>query len=219
MNAFVLHGGAKSRAGVRRSASVGGQHGASLVIALLMLVAVVLLGVSAAQTALQGEKASRNDRDRQIAFQAAEAALMDAEMDIEHSPDAARTRSAIFSRRKAEGFVDGCGGGEANVFLGLCTRAAEGAAPAWLAVDFNQTAPATARSVPYGKFTGQTFQAGQGSLPVRQPRYIIELMTYNKPGESAAIGERTYFYRITAAGYGMRETTRVVLQTFYRKED
>ena len=64
------------------------QYGATLLVTLLMLVVVLLLGIAAAQIALQGEKSSRNDRDRQIAFQAAEAALLDAEMDIEQSPDA-----------------------------------------------------------------------------------------------------------------------------------
>ena len=72
MRARVLISGARM---VRAS---GRQRGASLIVSLLMLVAVLVLGISAAQIALQGEKASRNDRDRQIAFQAAEAALMDA---------------------------------------------------------------------------------------------------------------------------------------------
>jgi type IV pilus assembly protein PilX len=197
----------------------GEQHGASLIVALLMLIAVVLLGISAAQIALQGEKTARNDRDRQIAFHAAEAALTDAETDIEHSPDATRTRSRIFSRNKADGFVDGCGAGDANIFLGLCAHAAEGMTPVWLTVDFNNVATSTARSVPYGKFTGQTFQAGQGPLPGKLPRYIIELMVYNKAGESAELAGRSYFYRVTAVGFGVRETTRVVLQTLYRKED
>lgn len=196
-----------------------GQQGISLVASLLMLIAVLLLGLSAAQIALQGEKASRNDRDRQIAFQAAEAALMDAELDIEHSPDAARSRSAIFSPRKADGFTDGCGSGGTNTFLGLCSRAAEGLPAVWQTVDFLDADPSSARSVPYGKFTGQIFQTGEGSLPGKLPRYIIELMVYNKPGEAADLSGRSYFYRITALGFGMRDTTQVVLQTFYRKED
>jgi type IV pilus assembly protein PilX len=199
--------------------SRGKQQGASLIVALLMLIAVVMLGISAAQIALQGEKASRNDRDRQIAFQAAEAALMDAEMDIEHSPDPVKTRSAIFSRNSADGFSGGCGAGDANPFLGLCLHAAEGMTPVWLSVDFMNTASTTMRSVPYGKFTGQTFQTGKGSLPGRLPRYIVELMMYNKAGESAELSGHSYFYRITAIGFGVRDTTHVVLQSLYRKED
>ncbi len=219
MKPRTSHCRAKGNASIRRKTFHSKQQGVSLIIALLMLIAVVLLGIAAARIALQGEKASRNDRDRQIAFQAAEAALMDAEMDIEHSPDAARTRSTIFSRNKTDGFIDGCGEGDANIFLGLCMHAAEGAMPVWLTVDFNNAASSTAKSVPYGKFTGRAFQTGQGSLPGKLPRYIIELMIYNKAGESADMAGRTYFYRVTAVGFGVRETTRVVLQTFYRKED
>jgi type IV pilus assembly protein PilX len=194
------------------------QRGVSLVIALLMLIAVFLLGISATRIALQGEKASRNDRDRQIALQAAEAALMDAELDIENSPDITKTRSTLFSKNKVDGFIDGCGAGEHNAFLGLCAVAAESAPPVWLSVDFMDAMSATTRSVPYGKFTGQTFPTAQGSLPAKLPRYIIELMVYNKPGEAADVSARTYFYRVTALGFGARDSTRVVLQTFYRKE-
>ena len=56
-------------------------------------------------------------------------------------------------------------------------------------------------------------------MPARPPRYLIELMAYNKAGEDASGDGRTYFYRVTAIGFGMRDTTRVVLQTFYRKEN
>jgi type IV pilus assembly protein PilX len=194
------------------------QQGIALIICLLMLIATLLLGISAAQIALQGEKASRNDRDRQIAFQAAEAALMDAEMDIENSPDPVRTRSALFSPEKTEGFIDGCATEGSGKFFGLCLHALAGMPPVWLTVDFSDDQSSTARSVPYGRFTGQTFHAGKGSLPARAPRYIVELMVYNKPGESADLSGKTYFYRVTAVGFGARESTRIVLQTFYRKE-
>jgi type IV pilus assembly protein PilX len=196
------------------------QHGAALIVTLLMLTVILMLGISAAQLALQGERASRNDRDRQIAFQAAEAALLDAELDIENSPDAARSRSAMFSKDSVRGFHadDGniCGAGESNVSLGLCERQFEGSVPAWIKVDFDDASPGTMQSVPFGKFTGQSFPIGSGSLPSRSPRYVIELMTYNRPGESA--DKPSYFYRITAIGYGPHSDTPVVLQTFYRKE-
>ena len=193
------------------------QDGVSLVVSLLMLIVVMLLGLSATQIALQSEKASRNDRDRQIAFQAAEAALLDAEMDIDESPDPKRSRSAIFSRDNTFAFVEGCGQGEDNPFLGLCAQGTEGT-PSWLATDLlNRTS--SAGSVPYGKFTGQTFQVGEGSLPARLPRYIIEQIPYNAPGESAEQATQAYLYRVTGIGFGVRETTLVVLQSIYRKPD
>lgn len=194
--------------------------GAALVVALIMLMVILMLGLAAAQSALQGLKTTRNDGDRQIALQAAEAALRDAEMDIEQSPDAGKSRSYIFSRRSTLGFPapgePGCNGGAANIYLGLCRSPAMNAVPVWQNVDFGDDA-ATMRSVAYGTFTGQAIQVGKGALPSRLPRYIIELYSYNKPGESA--DKLSYFYRITAVGFGARETTQVALQSFYRKED
>lgn len=194
----------------------GSQDGASLIVSLLMLVAVLVLSISAASIALQSEKASRNDRDRQIALQAAEAALMDAELDIEGSPDKSKSRSALFGKDYAEGFIAGCGAGSDNPFQGLCQRSEEGGAPVWQSVDFADESD-NARSVPHGRFTGHVFQTGQGSLPAKPPRYIIELMHYT--GAAASAGEdMTFFYRVTAVGFGMQPTTQVALQTFYRKE-
>ena len=196
------------------------QAGMSLVVTLLMLISVMLLGLSAAQIALMSEKASRNDRDRQIAFQAAEAALIDGELDIQNSPDAGNSRSARFSKNSALGFPaetdPDCGFGLLNQGLGLCSRTAPGLPPAWLRVDFTNVDANTTQSVPYGKYTGQPFPIGGGSASSRSPRYVIELMLYNAPGERA--DQVTYFYRLTAIGYGVRDTTQVVLQTFYRKE-
>jgi type IV pilus assembly protein PilX len=193
------------------------QGGAALVVALFMLIAVLLLSISGSRIALQEEKASRKDRDRQIAFQAAEAALMDAELDIENSPSAAASRSALFAPGRTDGFIPGCGAQSSKLYWGLCTRAPEGAPPLWQAIDFLDDS-ANARSVPYGHFTGHTLQTGVGILPARAPRYLIELILYNKAGEEATAADRTYFYRVTAIGFGARESTQVVLQTFYRKD-
>ncbi|CAN5394812.1 N/A [soil metagenome] len=195
------------------------QRGISLIVSLVMLVALVLLGISSAQIALQGEKASRNERDRQIAFQAAEAALMDAELDIEDSPDTLNSRSSMFSKESALGFPGegepACKTGASSKELGLCRRTLASATPAWQTVDFLDDS-ASAASVPFGHFTGQALATGKGSLPSRLSRYVIELLVYNVHGESA--DKPSYFYRITAIGFGTRDTTQVVLQSFYRKE-
>jgi type IV pilus assembly protein PilX len=202
------------------------ERGASLIVSLVLLIAVLMLGISAAYIALQGERATRNERDRQIAFQAAEAALMDAELDIQNA-SGAQSRSDLFSKNSRIGFPgddeEACHAGD-DQYLGLCKPAVAGAIPTWVTVDFTATG-SKARSVPFGKFTGQSFQTAKGALPERVPRYIIELMTYNNSGAAADIGNgagesgRTYFYRVTAIGYGAHDTTQVVLQTFYRKEN
>ncbi|ELX13471.1 type IV pilus assembly protein PilX [Janthinobacterium sp. HH01] len=59
------------------------QRGVVVLMCLMMMLLAMLLGVSAAQMSLQGEKATRGERDRDVAFQAAEDALADAEHDIQ----------------------------------------------------------------------------------------------------------------------------------------
>lgn len=195
----------------------GKQRGATLMIVLLLLIVVLLLGVSASEIALQGEKSSRNDRDRQIAFQAAEAALLDAETDIEASPDVLRSRSNLFGAHGVAGLSPTealCARGDGNVFLGICRYENE-EEPAWHHVDFLDAGAASVHTVAYGRFTGQVFPTGEGPLPARLPRYIIEVMPHHKAG--AAADQSSSVYRITALGFGTRETTQVALQTIYRK--
>jgi type IV pilus assembly protein PilX len=136
-------------------------------------------------------------------------------LDLQGGLTSSKSRSHIFLRDSREGFIEGCGSGYGNIYLGLCATAVPGATPVWLEVNFMDES-GNARTVPYGFFTGQSFQVGQGSLPARLPRYIIENMLYTGAGESAT--DTTYFYRITAIGFGSSDTSQVVLQTFYRKD-
>ncbi|HEU4375637.1 MAG TPA: PilX N-terminal domain-containing pilus assembly protein [Telluria sp.] len=179
----------------------GRQRGAALLTAMFVLLALLIIGVAAARTALNAEKSARNERDRHIAFQAAEAGLLDAERDIEGGADPSSARAALFAAGSALGFADGCGRGSDN--LGLCMYSPT--APAWQLADLAGGEATT----PYGKFTGN-------ALAGRAPRYIIELMPLARAGEDA--GRRpANVYRITAIGFGVRPTTQVVLQSFYRK--
>ncbi|HHW75840.1 MAG TPA: hypothetical protein GX399_02210 [Xanthomonadaceae bacterium] len=59
------------------------QSGAVLVISLLLLVIMTVLSTSAMQSTVLQERMAGNDRDRNLAFQAAEAALRDAEQYIQ----------------------------------------------------------------------------------------------------------------------------------------
>jgi Tfp pilus assembly protein PilX len=194
-------------------ARFGRSNGAALLMALFVLVAIMIIGVSAAHSALNAERSARNERDRHIAFQAAEAALSDAERDIEGGTDSASARAALFASGSALGFADACGRGQDSVNLGLCQYQPAGQAPAWQVADLSAADGAT---TPYGKFTGALLPTGGGALPGKAPRYIIELMPLVRAGEDAGprAGE---LYRITAIGFGVRASTQVVLQSFYRK--
>lgn len=197
------------------------QSGIALVIVLVWLMAVSLLALSAVQMGLQDQKAARGYRDREIAFQAAEAGLRDAELDIEGSPDPHLSRSILFARSSKTGFPeavgDACQRGATNRYQGLCRESADVSMPSWL-----QLAPSALAgnhdddvAVPYGRFTGRSMQTGAGSLPALPPRYLIELLPYRQAGHNAERPE--YFYRITAIGFGPDLTSQVVLQAFYRK--
>jgi type IV pilus assembly protein PilX len=191
---------------------MSGQRGIALVLTLCLLLVILLLGVSAAQMALLGEKAARGERDRHSAFHAAEEALMDAERDIEGQPGAPG-RSALFASDSAAGFAAGCGEQP-----GLCLPAAESAPPVWLSMDLDTAAEGAVGAVSYGSFTGTAMQTGQGFLPFRRPRYLIELLPFHAPGEEAgAAAAASYLYRVTAIGFGANQDTQVVLQTYYRK--
>lgn len=195
------------------------QAGATLFTMLIMLLLVLLLGMAATQISLQGEKAARNDRDRLIAFRAAEAALLDAELDIRHSPDISESRSYIFSADSKQGFPeatgDACGSGTQNIYLGLCRAIADDGTPTWKTLDFDDAAANTTHTVVYGRFTGRSFPVGAAALPARLPRYAIELL--DDKSIHVLTGKPAYYYRVTAIGFGAHDTTRVVLQAVYRK--
>lgn len=182
------------------------ERGAALVTALFLMLAVLMIGVAAARSAVNGAKAARHERDRQVALLAAEAALADAERDIEGGADPGSERAALLAGGSQAAFADGCAGSGAR--FGLCARTAPPAAPAWQAADLADPAIA----VGYGSFTGAALPTGAGLLPARPPRYVIELLAV--PGATPSAGS---FYRITALGFGSGEATRVVLQSTYRK--
>jgi type IV pilus assembly protein PilX len=197
------------------------QKGVSLIVLLMLLIASVFLGTSGAVIVLQAEKSSRVDRDRQTAFQAAEAALIDAENDIDTAPNAAGKvqRSYPFLPDSALGFAPSddattdCISGDTDPSQGLCRRVLNDT-PSWRVIELADSSP-NSKSVEYGKFTGQSFPVKKSGLSSQAPRYVIELIPYNQPGLNTEA--KSYFYRITAIGFGADADTQVVLQAFYRR--
>lgn len=183
------------------------QRGASLIIVLLILLVITVLGIGGAQITLQNERSTRNDRDTQIAHQAAELALSDAETDIRV------TRKSRFKSDNLADFEAGCS--SAQETRGLCAEAVEGTKPAWAtAFDTKE------KTVPYGLITGASNGFfGSGIQSAEPPRYIIESVTdRSRSCGAAGTDPRCTIYRITAMGYGPNADTKVVLQTEYRVE-
>jgi Tfp pilus assembly protein PilX len=185
---------------------VTGQRGAALLTSMFLVLVVLMLGVSAARAALNAEKSARFERDRQVAFFAAEAALADGERDVEGSAQAFPGRAALLGSWRTS-LTSGCGRGIDD--QGLCFAAPAAAIPVWQQVDLAADTDAT---VPYGAFSGARMPTGTGPLPARLPRYIIEPLA-----DPAAAAHSGSVYRITAIGFGARVTTRIVLQSFYRQ--
>lgn len=195
--------------------SRAGQRGASLLTSLILLAAIMLLGATTAGITVQGEKAARNERDFRLAFFAAEAALRDAQADIDRDEE---REKAVFLPVDAAMFIESCGTAKHGKSHGLCAPATSEKPPAWMTADLLATGGESAPTVALGTHTGRSFPAGEGALPARLPRYLIELLDATEP-ELASDGKAVHaIYRITAVGFGMRSSTHVVLQAVYRRD-
>lgn len=230
--ALSLH---RSRGSALASLASAGQRGFSLIVALMMLIVIIILGVSSSQMAINEERAARGGRDRQIAFQAAEAAIKDAEYEIYGSSTLCNVAgqvnvgkmrpgtSTCFNESVGApaGFVVGC---SAPPNAGLCDSASAslpGGKPAYLDstnVNFYADAKGTGNNhtVAYGTYTGRTYSAqstvsGLSTQPISKypPRYIIEKVIKNTSLDST---EAKYMFRVTAMGFGANPNAQVVLQ-------
>ncbi len=206
------------------------QRGVSLIVVLLILVVVSVLGVGGAQIALMAERGSRNDRDMQVAWQAAEAALMDAEFDIHGPNTAAASRRAMFDgMSNTSAFVAGCGtsANTTSKNRGLCQLPLTGK-PAWLTVDFTLDSATSAPTTAFGTFTGRSFASvatggtATGVQPAKAPRYVIEPIPdilereVGVAGKANANKQPGFIYRVTAMGFGPRADIQALNQILYR---
>ncbi len=188
-------------------------RGFSLVIILIMMGVLALLALGAMKSGTMQERMVGNARDHHVALQAAEAALRDAEQDIESNANA------------AVGFTVGCTNG-------LCIAPSDAppgvgaggpqSAPLWQNMDWATNARA------YGSVTSAPALLGPGNTSLAsQPRYFIErLPTVPGKGESVGFGGgwtnaptlRARAYRITVRASGIRAATVVILQSVYVKQ-
>ena len=188
------------------------QRGVSLVVVLILMSAIFLMAAFGARLTLLGEKSSRNDRDRQIAFQAAEAALGDAEIDLMGPNAAANSRVCATASKQVSLFVEGCGTTDEN--RGFCTNPTT--QPLYKSIDFEETG-SSRRYVTLGEYTGGRevgFATDSSALPALTPRYVIEVISYPRPR-----GTNETAFLITSMGYGLNKKTQVMLQSVVYKPD
>lgn len=186
------------------------QRGASLIVVVMILIIVSILGIGGAQIALMSERGARNDTVYQLAWQSAEAGLMEAEVDIRTG-----TRKDVFAANTQIAFIDGCGAYDTDG-SGLCLPKTSGK-PAWLAVNLLAS---NGNFTEFGDFTSRPFNSGSdGIQPALPPRYVIEVLDDPDLGGNLAVGKgKKYIYRVTSMGFGSRSEIQAVMQMIFRKE-
>jgi len=189
------------------------ERGTSLIMVMIILTIISILGIAAIKISMMSERGARNDRDQQIAWEAAEAALLDAEQDI-FGPATSSRRSTFTPVTDAQAFVDGCG--TSGNKRGLCAPVTSGR-PVWLTANFDfSDSSSGAPSTAYGTFTGHTFAAGSiGIQPVQLPRYVIEPLR-DPADRDLGNPSPSFVYRVTAMGFGPRKDIQAVVQMIYR---
>ena len=180
------------------------QSGMSLFPALMFLLVLSVIGVSAMNSTLMQEKMVSNTKDLNLAFQAAEAGLRDAEFDVSKNIDT----GTVFTSTCANG---------------LCTAPSTWPSPSSADISKMIDWSDTSKTRRYGIYTASS------ALPTvaAQPEYVIERLSPppglpGSPGSSVGLGcgaacvhSGGYAYRLTVVGTGARPETRVVLQSTY----
>jgi type IV pilus assembly protein PilX len=172
------------------------QSGIVLITGMIFMVILTLIVLAALRSGALEERMASNARNRQIALQAAEAVLRDAEVATFTVP------AAPFDPFTPSTFSSTC----AN---GYCTKPAAGSTPRWKTLDWSDSSTTT-RS-----FASNTSNISTGLVP-NQPRYVIELATSPTYGGGGAICP-TIVYRITARGVG-QDSSEVFVQSLYRTQ-
>jgi type IV pilus assembly protein PilX len=170
------------------------QRGVMLIAVMILLVVATLLALGSFRLGTLEERMAGHTRDRQLAFQAAEAALRDAEAMILNN-----TGGPYLPLRAAE-FDELCTGGRCR---------SSPTAPVWstLLTDADWAGP---RTWEYGTATA----AAPLTDVAEQPRYVIEYQGTTQPIE---VGKPCVaIFLITARARGADATSLVVLQSVFR---
>jgi Tfp pilus assembly protein PilX len=188
----------------------------TLLLTATMLLLVVATTLAGLHFLLSSRQVTAYQLEREIAFRAAETALLDAEAEL---LEALRAGAAGADARLAAWPPPGrCGIGAQ---LGLCRPAANSPPPweEWLAA----RRPDEATGIALGTFSGITLPglpAGTAGVDTL-PRYVVELLHERPPGEwlgadyAAGAGPRLRF-RITALGRGRDTAVRSLLQSEFQ---
>lgn len=215
---------------IKVQAQLRAQRGSTLIISLLFLMVTTLIATGVWRLAMQQESMTGSEREYQIAFEAAEAALRDAELDYFNvcaRINQTNMAAACVVRAKPIVGLQLVGAQTAGDVppdgscsdAGLClgkfevhggTKLYEGKPN--LAIVDGSAPVSLGKRVTYGQNTRDPNDPSQKIANVsQQPSYVIEAICLG--GATSAAGCNP-IYRVTAIGYGRRADTRVVLQSF-----
>lgn len=165
------------------------ENGAVLVVGLIFMTLTMLIAMSLMRGATLEERMASNARNRQLALEAAEAVVRDAEENL--------FPGAPFSPFDVTRFVAGCTNGY------CAAPAASSTTQRWQTHAWSNTA--ITRSFASADFS----LSGLGA----QPRYIVEFMGASG-GQQGAICP-ILLYRITARGLG-KDGSEAIVETYFR---
>ena len=170
------------------------QTGAALITGLIFMVVLTLVAMAGMRTTLMEQRMATNARNRDTAFQAAEAALRKGIADL---------RGGTILKINFPATGAGC---TTSTPKGLCRPAAIGSPPIW-----NTIFPAGQASTSSQAATNTGIAS---PLVANSPQYIIELLPdVQAPGGS--LGQMVTPYRITARGWGRTSEAQATVQATY----
>ncbi|HQD55822.1 MAG TPA: PilX N-terminal domain-containing pilus assembly protein [Candidatus Competibacteraceae bacterium] len=173
------------------------QRGATLIVALLILLMIMMYGIPAAMDSMQNERMAGNTRQRDLAFQATEHAIKKAQTWI-----LTQTHSSLDALAPAT--VTICSPGNTDPNTTDCIFP-NGQCHANDVVYWRSFFSSNSSNVCTLSGTDTI------GLVTAQPRYIVERM----PSDTSGSQKKDY-YRVTAWGVGQDSNAVVIIQTMYQ---
>lgn len=180
------------------SRSVQTQKGAILITSLLILLLLTIIGLGSIQTTTMEEKMAGNNRDRELAFQAAEAALAIGEQEImSRITENAYGTTTPWHEYLRDTKSSSCNSSASDNLKGTCGPQYDGS--------FD---PLSANWETYGNSVSSNLKVrNSGTTNLKAPSYFIELLRHD-PSSG-------YIFKVHARGYGGNENAVVYLQSTF----
>lgn len=174
------------------------QQGITLVIALIFLLVLTLLGVTAMQSTIVEERIAGNTRDKDVAFQSAEVGLRAGETLLTGvgglAPNVCTAPGIAFGAAPNAGLINNVAGAAASVEYG---KSAYWLAQPWDATDSKAAGTTMAGAQAAARYVIE-YVAGPGSTTITQPSGTVMM------------------FRVTAKGGGVTPGSISILQTNFK---